>query len=233
MVPGPLPSPEACPPGSAPDGLSSANIGSNASGPQNPRARESIAPGEGWCVLRQGAPDTHTHTPLPAAWPVLEPATSSRQPSHRCTRLSRVRPEVGLFRALGGQWLAALLPVAQLLTFTFLVLPSSEAQARSVSQLAAPQPTIAPLSSAFQWPSADRGGPIHTLLPTEYGAESLLLLSPNPALLGPQVTAPGSLRLLVLPGRWTLGARRYPGAGCSQRTRVLLPSGGAQGKDSQ
>lgn len=41
------------------------------------------------------------HT-LPQPGPVLESATSSRQLPHRYTRLSRVRLEVGLFRALEG-----------------------------------------------------------------------------------------------------------------------------------
>lgn len=176
MVPGPLPSPEACPPGAAPEGLSSANVESNASGPQNPRARASIAPGERWCVLRQEAPDTHTH--LPAAWPCLRARHLLQAALSQMHKALQGQARSGSIQ--GPRRAVALLPVAQLRTFTFLVLPSSEAQARSVSQLAALQPTIAPLSSAFQWPSADRGGPIHALLPSEYGAESLLLLSPTP-----------------------------------------------------
>lgn len=113
-------------------------------------------------------PLTHTHT-FPQPGSVLESATSSRQPSHRYTRLSRVRLEVGLFRAPGGQWLAALLPVAQLPTFTLLVLPSSEAQARLVGQLTARQPTIAPLSSASQHPAQTMVDPSTLCSPRNMG----------------------------------------------------------------
>lgn len=181
----PPPLPRSLPSWSCPRWAPSANTESSASGPQKPRTRASIAPGEGWCVLQQGTPNTHT---FPQPGPVLQPATSSRQPSHRCTGSGWKWVCSGTPR---GQWLTALLPVAHLPTFPLLVLPSSKAQAVSVGQLAARQPTVNPLSSAAQRPGADHGGPIHVRLPTEHGAESFLLFSPHPALLGPKVTAPG------------------------------------------
>ena len=216
MVLGPLPSPEACPPGAAPDGLPSANTESSAPGLQKPRARASIATGEGWCVLRQGTPSTHT---FPQPGPVLQPATSSRQPSHRCT-------------GSGRKWVCSGPPraVAHSSVASCSSLPSSEAQARSVGQLAARQPTVNPLNSAAQQPGADRGGPIHVWLPTEHGAESLLLFSPT--LLS---WAPRSQLLALSGSSFCLGdGHSGPGGtlflGCSRRTRVLLLSGVPRGK---
>lgn len=185
-------------------------------GPQNPRARVSIAPGEGWCAAAAGGP-SHTHT-FPQLSPVLESATSSRQPSHRYTRLSRAQLEVGLFRAPEGSGSAALLPAAQLPTFTLLVLPSSEAQARLVGR-SPPTANHHSSESAASAPAQDHGRPIHALLPTNMGSPSPSSL-PHPALLAPRS------QLLALSGLLVLGdqpgARRYPESWSWQRTRVLL-----------
>lgn len=162
------------------------------------------------------------HTHLPTAWPCL---TARHLLQAALSQMHRVRPEVGLFRAPEGSGSQL---CCQLLISAFIRGPG-EVSRPARCPTANRQSSELSSSAAWRrsWWTHPRLAPHRT-----WGRVPPSLL-PHPALLGPQVTAPGSFWLLVLPGRWTLGARRYPVSGVLPKDKSAPPLWCTQGKDSQ